>query len=110
VFGDDAVTARQPGSDIDVAPSRIRARQLLNHQNRDAQGPMSPVKGYDLIAQAFTGMLSVTGEPDGPAVRSPFSPADQGTGMNTAIDILGALLCRAGSGSGVRINRKTLVV
>lgn len=68
------------------------------------QGPMRENKGYDLIAQAFTGMLSVTGEPDGPAVRSPFSPVDQGTGMNATIGILGALLRRAGSGQGARID------
>lgn len=68
------------------------------------KGPLRDGKGYDLIAQAFTGMLSVTGEPDGPAVRSPFSPVDQGTGMNAAIGILGALLRRTGSGCGARID------
>lgn len=68
------------------------------------QGPMKDGKGYDLIAQAFTGMLSVTGEPDGPPVRSPFSPVDQGTGMNAAIGILGALLRRARTGGGARID------
>jgi crotonobetainyl-CoA:carnitine CoA-transferase CaiB-like acyl-CoA transferase len=68
------------------------------------QGPMKDGKGYDLIAQAFTGMLSVTGEPDGPPVRSPFSPVDQGTGMNAAIGILGALLRRGQTGQGARID------
>lgn len=68
------------------------------------QGPMKNGKGYDLIAQAFTGMLSVTGEPDGPPVRSPFSPVDQGTGMNAAIGILGALLRRERGGGGARID------
>lgn len=68
------------------------------------QGPMKNGKGYDLIAQAFTGMLSVTGEPDGLPVRSPFSPVDQGTGMNAAIGILGALLRRAHTGRGARID------
>jgi crotonobetainyl-CoA:carnitine CoA-transferase CaiB-like acyl-CoA transferase len=67
------------------------------------QGPMKDGKGYDLVAQAFTGMLSVTGEPDGPPVRSPFSPVDQGTGMNAAIGILGALLRRVHTGQGARI-------
>ena len=36
-------------------------------------------EGYDVILQAFTGMLSITGEPGGNPVRSPFSPVDQGT-------------------------------
>ena len=68
------------------------------------EGPLKNGKGYDLIAQAFTGMLSVTGEPEGPPVRSPFSPVDQGTGMNAAIGILGALLRRAQTGVGARID------
>lgn len=68
-----------------------------------SQGPMNQGKGYDLVAQAFTGMLSVTGERDGPPVRSPFSPVDQGTGMNATIGILGALLRRTRTGQGARI-------
>lgn len=67
-------------------------------------GPMREHKGYDLIAQAFTGMLSITGEPDGPPVRSPFSPVDQGTGMNATIGILGALLKRQQTGQGMHID------
>lgn len=66
-------------------------------------GPMREGKGYDLIAQAFTGMLSVTGEPDGPPVRSPFSPVDQGTGMNAVIGIMAGLMQRAQTGHGMRV-------
>ena len=68
-----------------------------------SQGPMNQGKGYDLIAQAFCGMLSITGEPDGPPVRSPFSPVDQGTGMHATIGILGALMNRERSGRGARL-------
>lgn len=68
-----------------------------------SQGPMKEGKGYDLIAQAFCGMLSITGEPDGPPVRSPFSPVDQGTGMHAVIGILGALMHRERSGVGVHL-------
>jgi crotonobetainyl-CoA:carnitine CoA-transferase CaiB-like acyl-CoA transferase len=66
-------------------------------------GPMKDGKGYDLIAQAFTGMLAMTGEPGGPPMRSPFSPVDQGTGLHAVIGILGALLNRATTGTGVKI-------
>jgi crotonobetainyl-CoA:carnitine CoA-transferase CaiB-like acyl-CoA transferase len=66
-------------------------------------GPMREGKGYDVILQAFTGMLSITGEPGGAPVRSPFSPVDQGTGMHAVIGILGGLLeCRR-TGRGVKI-------
>lgn len=67
------------------------------------RGPMKEGKGYDLIAQAFTGMLSMTGEPDGPPVRSPFSPVDQGTGLHAVIGIMGALMQRARTGVGCRL-------
>ena len=67
------------------------------------RGPMKEGKGYDLIAQAFTGMLSITGEPDGPPVRSPFSPVDQGTGLHAVIGIMGALMQRVRTGAGIKL-------
>lgn len=68
------------------------------------RGPMKDGKGYDLIAQAFTGMLSMTGEPGGPPARSPFSPVDQGTGLHAVVGIMGGLMQRARTGAGVRID------
>ena len=67
------------------------------------RGPMKDGKGYDLIAQAFTGMLSLTGEPGGPPARSPFSPIDQATGYHAVIGILGAIMQRDRTGRGVKI-------
>ena len=66
-------------------------------------GPMQDGKGYDLIAQAFTGMLACTGEPGGPMARSPFSPVDQGTGLYAVIGIMGALMQRSTTGAGSKI-------
>lgn len=66
-------------------------------------GPMRDAKGYDVIAQAFCGMLSITGEPGGPPVRSPFSPVDQGTGLHAVVGILGAVLQRERTGRGCRV-------
>lgn len=60
-------------------------------------------KGYDVILQAFTGMLSITGEPGGNPVRSPFSPVDQGTGLHAVIGILGGLLHCQRTGHGVKV-------
>ena len=67
------------------------------------QGPLKDGKGYDLIAQAFTGMLSLTGEPGGPPARSPFSPVDQATGLHAVIGIMGALMQRDRTGQGSKI-------
>ena len=66
-------------------------------------GPMKDGKGYDNVLQAFSGMLSITGERGGNAVRSPFSPVDQGTGTHALIGILAGLLERAQTGRGVRV-------
>nr|WP_246129349.1 CoA transferase [Verticiella sediminum] len=68
-----------------------------------ARGPMKNGKGYDVILQAFTGMLSITGEPGGNAVRSPFSPVDQATGMHALIGILAALFERNATGRGKKV-------
>jgi crotonobetainyl-CoA:carnitine CoA-transferase CaiB-like acyl-CoA transferase len=67
------------------------------------RGPMEEGKGYDVILQAFCGMLSITGEPDGPPVRSPFSPVDQATGLHSVIGILGAVVQRGATGRGMKI-------
>ena len=66
-------------------------------------GPMREGKGYDVILQSFTGMLSITGEPGGNPVRSPFSPVDQGTGLHAVIGILGGLLECKRTGHGVKV-------
>jgi crotonobetainyl-CoA:carnitine CoA-transferase CaiB-like acyl-CoA transferase len=67
------------------------------------RGPMKEGKGYDLIAQAFTGMLSLTGEPGGQPARSPFSPVDQATGLHAVIGLMGGLMQRDRTGRGVKI-------
>ncbi|MCA0244285.1 MAG: CoA transferase [Proteobacteria bacterium] len=66
-------------------------------------GPMNRGKGYDVILQAFCGMLAITGEPGGPPVRSPFSPVDQGTGLHALIGILAALHARDRTGVGCTV-------
>ncbi len=67
------------------------------------QGPLASGKGYDVILQAFSGMLSITGETDGPPVRSPFSPVDQATGYHALSGILAALLERGRTGRGMLV-------
>lgn len=67
------------------------------------RGPMKDGKGYDLIAQAFSGMLSLTGQPGGAPARSPFSPVDQATGLHAVIGLMGGLMQRDRTGHGVKI-------
>ena len=66
-------------------------------------GPMKDGKGYDAVLQSFSGMLSITGERGGNAVRSTYSPIDQATGTHALVGILAALLERARTGHGRRV-------
>ena len=63
-------------------------------------GPSAQLPGYDAVAQAVSGMMSVTGEPDGEPVRGGTSLADVGAGMWAVIGILAALHARETTGRG----------
>lgn len=67
------------------------------------KGPMRDGRGYDVILQAFCGMLSITGEPGGPPVRAAYSPVDQATGLHAVIGILAGLRERDRTGVGVNV-------
>lgn len=62
--------------------------------------------GYDLIVQAASGLMSLTGDPGGPAYRSGVSVFDVMTGMQATIGVLAALNHRnlTGEGQHVEVN------
>ena len=66
-------------------------------------GPYRNLPGYDVIAQAMSGIMMCTGQPDGPPVRIGPSLIDIGAGMYTVIGILQALMERERTGQGQRI-------
>jgi crotonobetainyl-CoA:carnitine CoA-transferase CaiB-like acyl-CoA transferase len=59
--------------------------------------------GYDLMVQAMSGLMSLTGDPDGPAYRAGISVFDVIAGLHTTIGILAALNHRAQTGQGQHI-------
>lgn len=65
-------------------------------------GPLKDALGYDVVLQAFSGMMGITGHEGGEPVRSPISPIDQTTGLHALSGILAALLERGRTGAGVR--------
>ena len=60
--------------------------------------------GYDLTVQATSGLMSLTGDPTGPAYRSGVSVFDIMTGMQATVGILAALHHREKTGEGQRIS------
>lgn len=70
------------------------------------EGPLRKAPGYDVILQAFAGVMSMTGDEGGGYIRSPISPIDQMTGTHAIIGILAALLERQKTGRGgtVKVN------
>ena len=66
-------------------------------------GPYADRPGYDLIAQAMAGVMSITGEPDGRPVKSGIPVADLGSGLFMAIGILAAWSAKQRTGLGQRV-------
>ena len=67
------------------------------------QGPLAGRKAYDALVQGEAGVLATTGTPDAPA-KSGISVADVGAGTYAFALVNAALLRRAATGSGARID------
>jgi crotonobetainyl-CoA:carnitine CoA-transferase CaiB-like acyl-CoA transferase len=67
-------------------------------------GPWRNRPGYDPLAQAAGGIMSVTGEAGRDGVRAGVSVADQGTGMWAALGIVAALHERERTGEGREVD------
>lgn len=73
-------------------------------------GSYSQKPGYDLIALAMSGMMDLTGEPEGGPVKFAVPIADITAGMFAAISILSALMERSRTGKGRYIDVSMLDV
>ncbi len=67
-------------------------------------GPDAERAGYDPLAQAASGFLSLNGEPDGEPVKAPTFLADDLGGLHAALATLAALRHRERTGEGQRID------
>ncbi|MBX6368784.1 MAG: CoA transferase [Rhodospirillales bacterium] len=69
------------------------------HSGPDTQRP-----AYDMVIQGLSGMMSVTGEPDGGPCRVGISIADVGSGVYSAVAVNAALLHRERTGEATKVD------
>jgi len=67
-------------------------------------GPLRDQPAYDMIIQAASGAMSLTGQPDGPPLRMGTSVADLGAGVFATIGICAALTARSRTGRGQKVD------
>ena len=91
-FGWEAVHARVPGL------------VYASISGYGQTGPRRSEPGYDAVIQAEGGLMSVTGDADGPAYRLGVAISDIVAGMFTAHGVLAALYARAATGEGQRVD------
>lgn len=110
ILGSDAVIQNlRPGLlskfGVDVEEMRQQSPRLIwcDIGAFGKTGPLSRKLGYDPLAQASSGIMSITGEVDRPPVRVGVSLVDMGSGMWTVIGLLAALFERAKDGQGAHI-------
>jgi formyl-CoA transferase len=73
-------------------------------------GPYAERAGYDLMVQAMSGMMSITGKPDGEPMRVGVALIDLFTGVYASSAILAALEVRNRTGAGQHIDMALLDV
>jgi crotonobetainyl-CoA:carnitine CoA-transferase CaiB-like acyl-CoA transferase len=118
----DAVLARELAHRADVVMENFRpgglARFGLDYETVASSNPKiiyasisgfgtSPkgavLPGYDLIVQAISGLMSLTGDPDGPPYRAGISVFDVMAGLHATIGVLAALHTRDETGRGQHV-------
>jgi CoA:oxalate CoA-transferase len=67
-------------------------------------GPWSPRPAYDMIVQAMSGLMSLTGEPNGNAMKAGTSVGDITGGLFAALGVASALYHREKTGAGMKVD------
>ncbi|WP_330276521.1 CoA transferase [Lentzea sp. NBC_00516] len=115
---DDAALGRELARRADIVIENFKpgglAKYGLDHASVSADNPRviyasitgfgsgegKHVPGYDLMVQAISGLMSLTGDPDGPPYRAGISVFDVMAGNHAVIGILAALRHRDQTGQG----------
>jgi crotonobetainyl-CoA:carnitine CoA-transferase CaiB-like acyl-CoA transferase len=67
-------------------------------------GPWAELPGYDFAVQALSGLMSITGPPEGPPYKVGVAVTDVLTGLYAAVAVLAALRSREHTGRGCAID------
>jgi hypothetical protein len=96
-----SATAAQTGSGWGTSSCAVPIPALV-YCAISAFGPADPegLAGYDFLAQAMGGLMSITGPPEGEPTKVGVALVDVLTGMNAAVGILAALRERERTGGG----------
>ena len=94
------------GWGLDAATLRARHPQLVycSITGFGQTGPRRLEPGYDIMIQALAGVMSITGEPDGPPTKLGVAIADITAGLFASQAILASLVGRARTGQGEQID------
>jgi crotonobetainyl-CoA:carnitine CoA-transferase CaiB-like acyl-CoA transferase len=105
---DVVVESFKPGTAerLGLGPKELRARKPeLVYASISGYGQNQPtLAGYDQIAQGTSGLMSLTGTPDGPPLKVGVPVGDITAGMFAAHGILAALVARTRTGQGAYID------
>ncbi len=93
---------------LGYAPEDLRKRYpkliVCSISGFGQSGPLSKLPAYDTVIQAMSGLMSVTGFPDGPPTRVGTSIADLGAGLFAFASISAALAARERTGQGTTVD------
>lgn len=96
-------TAAKLGVDYDTLASLNPRLIYCEISGYGRTGPLGKEPGYDVMLQAFSGMISTMGEQGGACARASFSPVDIGTAMHGLSGVLAAVIERGRTGKGVYV-------
>ncbi len=94
-------TAKRLGVDYETLSALNERLIYCEISGFGRNGPLGNAPGYDVMLQAFSGMLSTMGQHGGDYARASFSPVDIGTAMNMLSGVLAAVIERGRTGKGL---------
>lgn len=92
--------ARKLGIDFEALAAENPRLVYCSISGFGQDGPNAAKPAYDVVAQALSGLMSITGEPEGPPTLVGESLGDICAGMFAAWGIMAALFARERTGRG----------